>query len=320
MDKMSECEIVKDLAIPYTEGLINPKSKEFVDVHLSTCNNCMKYYKDIKSDIFKEKYNEVQEDKIVINQFSKINKKINILKICLISIMIIVLIIASLLFAKYQKNHNVINRSYNQIESMKELNNYKLTVKTIQNNFDTNDQMNYEEVYYYKDGKYKIESDNSIKFYEDNSYEKICVYHDLKQIDYYKQDFIEMTKGDLLGIFSCVLNYKDMSSTVYNLALTIREERYNGIDCYVIRFGNKNSYTDTWINKASFIPVRVVNEVYSDFYREEIYTFQENVVNDLDVDKEILNSEQYKDYRKNEIDNNFKERTNSNKDLQYLFK
>ena len=196
------------------------------------------------------------------------------------------------------------NKSYLKIEYMKELNNYKLKVRTIENNLKTNISREYEQIYYYKDGKYKIESLNSIIFLEDDSYEKICIYNDLKQIDYYKYNYIELTKGKIIDIFSEIINYRKLSSTIYNLSLSVRDERYNGRDCYVIRFGNKNSYRDTWIDKNNYITIKVVNEDVGEFYREDIYTFDENITNDNDVNSNILNNDKYMSYSRNYIFDN----------------
>lgn len=305
MNKKNECEIVKDLAIPFTENLINSGSEEFVREHLLTCENCKKYYENIKSSLSIENEIEFDKDNIIINQFKKIHNHINILKIIIIVILVLIITILSTYYIKNNKLVNIINTAYNKIEYMRELNNYKLTVTTIQKNLKTNDYMEYEQNYYYKDGKYKIEADDSIRFYEDDSYENICVYHNLKQIDYSKQNYIEESKGRTFDIFSEIINYKEMPSITYNLSFSLREERFNGIDCYVIRVGTKNnSYRDVWIDKNSYITVRVVNEVYNDFYREELYTFYENIVTNEDVDTNVLDSDKYQNYIKKYIINN----------------
>lgn len=304
MNKKDECEIVKDLAISYEEELLNERSKNFIEKHLNTCEECNKYYTNIKSEIYKEDVKEKRNDDIVVSQFKKINRHINILKSSLIFILIIIVIASLVFYIKGQKIANIIGKAYQKIETMRELDNYKLTIKTIQKKYDVDGQWEYIQNYYYKDGKYKIETNDSIKFYEDNSYEKTCVYNDLKQIDHYKQNFIEERKGRIFDIFSEIINYKTITNRIYNLTLSVREDNYNGIDCYVIRFGNDNNYRDTWINKNSFVTIRVVNKDYTNSYREEIYQFYENVVNDEDVDITILNSDKYKDYIKKDIMNN----------------
>lgn len=231
----------------------------------------------------------------------------NLLKISLVTLLCFLVIIVLILVIKNRKIENIVEKSYLKIEYMRELNNYKLKVKTTENNMKTNTNREYEQIYYYKNGKYKIESANSLNFLEDDSYEKICVYNDLKQIEYYKQNYIEMIKGKLLDIFSEVINYKKTSSTVYNLSLSVREERFNGTDCYVIRFGNKNSYRDTWIDKNNYITVKGVNEDIGEFYREDVYTFDEDATNDDDVNTDILNNNVYKNYTRKHINNNASE-------------
>lgn len=311
MNKKDECEIVKDLAIPYAEELVNQGSKNFIEKHLKICNDCSKYYKNLKSEICNENNKERDKDNIVVNQFKKINRHINILKVSLIIILIVIIILSLIFYIKCQKTSNIINAAYEKIEYMKELNNYKLTVKTIQKNYKTNNSWEYEQNYYYKDGKYKIESNDSIKFYEDDSYEKVCVYHNLNTIEFYKQNIVEERKGRIFDIFSEIINYKTLisKSKLYSLTLSLREDRYKGMDCYIIRFGNNDNYRDIWINKDNLITVRVVNEDYTNFYREEIYTFHENIVTNEEVDIAILNSDKYKDYIRKDIINNESEET-----------
>lgn len=317
MNKEIECEIVKDLAMPFVKKSINQETENFIKKHLEICDDCKKYYENIND---KENITDKNKDTIMINQFKKINKHISLLKKSLIIILLLIFTIFSIFFIKNQKLVNIINSAYSKIEYMKELDNYKLTVKTIQKNFKTNTNMEYRQNYYYKDGKYKIESNDSIRFYEDDSYENICVYHDLQTIEYTKQNFIEERKGKTINIFSTeILNYKKLSSTMYALTLSVREDRFNGIDCYVIRNGTDNSYRDTWIDKKSFITVRVVNEDYTNFYREEIYSFSENVVTENDISTEILNSDKYQNYLKKDIVNNETEETKLYYDLYDLY-
>lgn len=304
MENKEKCEMVKDLAIPFISKLLHTETENFVNAHLSTCEKCREYYNNIQNELSTENITEKDKDNIVINQFKKINKHMSILKISLFIIIFSILTIVLAFYIKNQKLVKIIDNSYSKIEYMRGLDNYKLIVRTIEKDLKTDDFREYEQIYYYKNGKYKIESADSIRFYEDNSYEKICVYHDLKQINYYKQNFIEVTKGKTMGIFSEIINYKNISSTFYSLALSVREERYNGIDCYVIRFGNNSSYRDTWIDKNKNITVRVVNENVGEFYREDIYTFYENVTNDENVDSNILDSDKYKNYTRNYISNN----------------
>lgn len=298
MNKSDECDIVKDLAAPYVENLINSKSKKFVEEHLKNCDNCKKYYNDINSNILNESHNEKIKEKQELDFLKKIRKNMSILKIILFVILTIIIVVILSIFIKCQTITKIVNDAYDQIEYLKTLNNYKLVEKTITTNYPDNDTSEIIATYYYKDGKYKNEYGNTTCYYEDNSYNKIYVYLDLKQIDYHTQNFIENNKGETFETFYEIISYKQLSG-LFNLLLSIRTDKFNGIDCYVIRNGNNNSYREIWIDKETNTVLRRIEENYSKYYRETIYTLVENQVTDEDVSSSILDTEQYKDYTRN---------------------
>ena len=292
------CNIVRDLAIQYIEKSISKESEMFVKKHLEECEECKEYYKTLETKIG----NENEQDKIVIKQFKKVHKHISVLKITLTVILIIILAIGVILWAKEQTFSNLVTKVSEKVEYLETLDNYKVTVKTIYNNFNTEDYSEFYTEYFYKDGKLKEESADSIFFKEDDSYDSISVFYDSKQIEYQHNNYIKERKGDALGVFTYVReNYKPIASTIFSLAFSVREDRFNGIECYVIRFGNSDSYRDIWVDKNSFITVREVNEKYSSFYSERVFTFEENVVTDEDVDSSILDTEKFNDYKRLEV-------------------
>lgn len=301
MNSKDKCEIVRDLSVLYFEKSINEESQKFVEEHLKDCEDCRKFYKTIESKIC----NEDEKDKLVTKQFKKIYNHISLLKIALITILVVILIATLILSSKVRTFSNIVNKSCEKIEYMKTLDNYKITVKTIKKDLQTGNSLEYSENYYYKDGILKVESEDSIFFYKDDSYNSVKVYHDLKQIDFCNNNFIQQKKGDAIILFSYIKdNYQRYSSTIYSLIFSVREDRYNGIDCYVIRFGNNNSYRDIWVDKDKFITIREVNEDSLSFYNERVFTFEENVVANDDIDITILESSEYTDYEKNYIENN----------------
>ena len=292
------CDIVRDLAIQYIEKSISKESEMFVKKHLEECEECKEYYKTLETKIG----NENEQDKIVIKQFKKVHKHISVLKITLTVILIIILAIGVILWTKEQTFSNLVTKASEKVEYLETLDNYKVTVKTIYNNFNTEDYSEFYTEYFYKDGKLKEESADSIFFKEDDSYDSISVFYDSKQIEYQHNNYIKERKGDALGVFTYVReNYKPIASTIFSLAFSVREDRFNGIECYVIRFGNSDSYRDIWVDKNSFITVREVNEKYSSFYSERVFTFEENVVTDEDVDSSILDTEKFNDYKRLEV-------------------
>lgn len=299
MNKNDECDIVKDLAAPYVENLINSKSKEFVEEHLKNCDSCKKYYSDINSNILNESHNEKIKEKHELDFLKKIRKNMSILKIILFVILSIIVVVMLGIFIKCQTVTKIVNDAYDKVEYLKTLDNYKLVEKTINKNYTANDTSEIISTYYYKDGKYRNDYGNTTCYYEDDSYNKIYVYHDLKQIDYHTQNFIENKKGGTFDTFYEIISYKQLSG-LFNLFLSIRTDKFNNIDCYVIRNGNNNnSYREIWINKETNIVLRRIEENYSKYYRETIYTLVENQVTDEDVSSSILDTEQYKDYTRN---------------------
>lgn len=317
MNKNDECDIVKDLAASYMENIINDKSKIFIKEHLKTCANCKKYYNDINSKILTKNKNEEVQEKYELDFLKKIRKKMNMLKIFLIIIVIIIGVLILSIFTKCQIVGNIVNNSYEKINYLKNLNNYKLIKDTIDINYTENTTYKYQSNYYYKDGKYKFDfnNGNNVFYYKDNSYNKICIYNELKQIDYYTQNFIEYKKGDTFKEYSEIIMYKE--SGLYKLMLSIRIDKFNDTDCYVIKNGNDKSYREIWIDKDTDLVLRRVEEEYSKYYREDIYTLIEDKVMDSDVDCSIIEKDDYKDYVKKDVTNNATKEVKNIYDLEY---
>ncbi len=301
MNKNDECEIVKDLAIQYVEDIINDKSKIFVEKHLEHCDSCKKYYNEINLNIQNENKNEIKNEKFELDFLKKIRRNMNILKITLISILLIISFIICGIFIRYRNTTQLINKSYERIETVKALNNYKLIQKTIYIDYENDNSNEIITNYYYKDGKYKINYGNTTIYCEDNSNNLIYLYDDLKQIDYCKQNFAAQRKGSVFDLFSEIKSYKNELSGLYKLILSNYTDRFNGIDCYVLRMGNKDSYKDVWIDKNTYNVLKVVDATYSKYYRETIYTLIENNVIDEDVDSSILNESKYNGYTRKDV-------------------
>lgn len=304
MNNKEECSIVQDLAIAYTEKRIQPESKGLIERHLKNCKDCKKYYEIIEDDLFEQKQKEKKKDKQELDFLGKFRKRMNRLKITLILIVVTLVALAGSVFIKYQKIEYIVNQAYARIEKMKSLNNYQLTEETIHKDF--SEEANSYDVttnYYYKDGKYKVQYATTTLYLEDDSYHKTCVFDDLKQIEYHMQNFIEQKKGEIFNLFSEILSYKNLKG-MNLLWISERTDNFQGIECYVMRMGNENSYRDTWIDKDNFNVIRVVNEDKGKFYSEEIFTFSQDMVTDEEVDSSILNTEKYQDYRKLELTTN----------------
>lgn len=304
MDKKSECDITKDLLSSYIENLLNPNSKKFVEEHLAKCDSCKKDLEMMKGEILKEKWDTLDDDRIEINHLKKANRIIQFFKIAFLSLLIIIVAIVSAFFGRYFHHHSIIDKAYQKVEELRKLDNYKLEKKEVYTDYENNTVTEYIDTYYYKDGKYKSDSGNCITYSEDDSYNKLSIFHTEKSIDKIKNDYIEERKGRLFNIFAEINTYgreEGLKDLVIKSAVFIRRDEYKGKDHYVIRFqGNKEGYRDTWIDKESLLTSRVVEEEYDFYRRETIFTLTINET--LDSDVAIPDFSEYPDYKVVEVE------------------
>lgn len=299
MNKNDECDIVKDLAIQYTENLVSSKSKAIIEKHLQTCDECRNYYNNIKSNIFDDIQNEKNNEKTEVDFMKKLNRYIKIIKSILAIIIIIIILIGLVFGMKYQIITFIVNKSYKKMEELKQLNNYKLVEKeTYINNAKEEPIETLTRTYYYKDGKSKEELGSSLFYYEDDSYYSINVFNDLKQISYNRKNYFKQTKGRIFErLFLEIINLKNIP--ISKIFYSLRTDKYDETECYVLRKGDKKSYFDMWIDKRNYNILRTVEVSYRNYIREiNWYLYEDEVINE-DVESSILETDLYKDYTKN---------------------
>ena len=68
-----ECEIVQDLLFGYQDGTLHNESKELVENHLISCEQCKKLFNEMKKDKIDNKKEQEEE----IDYLKKVKKKIN---------------------------------------------------------------------------------------------------------------------------------------------------------------------------------------------------------------------------------------------------
>ncbi len=68
-----ECEIVEDLLFGYQDGTLHNASKELVENHLISCEQCKKLFNEMKKDKIDNKKEQEEE----IDYLKKVKKKIN---------------------------------------------------------------------------------------------------------------------------------------------------------------------------------------------------------------------------------------------------
>ena len=119
-----ECEIVQDLLFCYCDGVASNGSKELVENHLQTCEECRQVLSDIEKDKSK------QENQKEIDYLEKINKKMKRKTIAtMISLIILVIFVIGnlyILFSFYQEGFYITiiledEISSEQFENIKQL-------------------------------------------------------------------------------------------------------------------------------------------------------------------------------------------------------
>lgn len=248
------------------------------------------------------------EDSIELNHLKKFNKKMNLLRYIIFSILFIIAIVLLVLFIRYNKINNILNKSYDKLKTVSEANNYQLIIKETEYNYNTNRNMNAETKIFYKDGKYKdilsvVDNDvfketaySTISYYTDNDSSRITVFHNLKTVEKSNNIYKDIYKNKLI-IISPILSYAELKGfyNFYKLGLNVRTDYFNNEECYVIRSGNEDKgYREAWISKENNLIYREI-ESFDSYYRETTYSLVFDQVTDEDVDSSNL-AEIYSDY------------------------
>lgn len=297
MNKKYECDIVKDLASLHIENMLSSNSKDFVEKHLLNCDDCKEYYNDMSFNIFNEEKKEKKKDEVELDHLRKVKKRITTFKIILTIIIWLILFVIFFCYGKSVYIAELMQPTMNKLFEMKNSDNYKLVHKTIYKDYIRNTGFDDEITYYYKDGKYKEDSGQYVKYEEDGKNETITIHHDLTQIEYYNRGINRIVKGEKINIL--ISRLVDNQMGINNLNVTSRTEKYNDIECFVIRVGNeKQYYREVWIDKERNELIRVFEAQVGNYSREELFELSENTVVDKDVDSSIVESEMYKNYFK----------------------
>lgn len=149
----NECEIVKDLLVNYEAGLVSSDTKEFVEKHLKNCTKCKEMLEMIREDEKKEEEKEKTKEKFEIKYLLKLRR--SSLKSTIIASIVLVLV-AIVCFIEPLHAKSIATNTYNAIQEIEKADNFKITVT----HKDYSRDKEYEDVFYYKDGKYK--STNSV--------------------------------------------------------------------------------------------------------------------------------------------------------------
>lgn len=310
----NECEIVGDLLPNYIEDLLTKNIKEYVKKHINSCSECKRKLELMKEEKIKEENRNEREEKADLEHLKKYKKKFILLKICAIAFAIIVAFMAVSFVIEYFKISNIFNNANTTKQELLQLENYSIYTTSRRINYKTSEEMISYDEFYYKDGKYKKISKTiainakfdgateGLAYGEVDSKEKMSISEDQKEIVKFTTNYIQVPKSrninymyTSIDIYIKELNslagmYMNAGFALYN---NLREERFQGRECYVLRTEDKNSYNEVWIDKETFIPTREIQDIYGESYDETTRTFYKNNVTDEDV---TLDQSKYEGY------------------------
>ena len=283
----NECEIVKDLLPNYIEDLVSDETKKFINSHISSCADCKKILRNMQESDTKDDEELLREEEVEIRQIKKYKKKTTVVKISIMSFLILILVIIFSIIVTYMPKYSIISNTYDKIEELSNLSNYKII--TYQYYIDENTQEKYEFTsnFYYKDGKYKDENysnhSNTITTYGNINSDKVIEINNDKKTVFENTTFQYKQKSVIFGIFTEIYNYMENKSSI--IGLNLKENNFNNINCYVLKFGNSDeNYRELWINKDTMLPIREVQIIENEINFERTFTIETNVVLDNDVE------------------------------------
>ena len=318
----NECEIVKDLIPNYLEDALNNGTKEFIEEHIKSCNNCKRILKEAEKEKNGEDNKKDENEKHEIDYLKKYNRKIRLLQVIAGILVVIILAIWSVMLAKYiqyrkdyeigEYNHSIIEQVCNKIQEVKDSKNYIYSV------FSNNTTTNPLTVLYVQDGKFKKEvydKDNAIlsttygvdldtNMYAGNIdvlknfYCAVQFSKDYPNGNTYLQSKSFTTKPITLDEYSYhyihfLYNYYNLE-TIKCASLKITEDIIDDKECYVI---SEDAYNYLCVDKQTMLPIKEEEKLMkSDGTVENMtywYTCKLGEVKDSDVeaDKSLLDSD-----------------------------
>ena len=135
--KTKECNIVQDLLPNYIEGLVSRETSEFVKKHIDECEYCINKYILVKEDDAYKRENIQIEDEIEHNHLKKVKSKITQTRVTVLVVVVLSLIINTTLGIKYFGERKILSEINNRYENLKTLDNYTITRKTLEINYET---------------------------------------------------------------------------------------------------------------------------------------------------------------------------------------
>ena len=105
---INKCNVIRDILPVYTEDMISRDTAEFVEEHLSSCENCKKAYEEMKTDIVTVKNNS--------EPLRKIAQKLKQTNIMIILITVFFVLISSVSVFSFLTAPNYLPYKYGRCE------------------------------------------------------------------------------------------------------------------------------------------------------------------------------------------------------------
>ena len=118
MKMKNECGIVYDLLPNYIEHVTNEASNEFIENHISSCENCRRLYNDLSEEI-----NSISNQTKEVNFLKKYKRHLNTLKILLILVIVLIVAISA---GKWIAKYNILKEISETSQPNQSTNNYHI--------------------------------------------------------------------------------------------------------------------------------------------------------------------------------------------------
>ena len=212
--KTKECNIVQDLLPNYIEGLVSRETSEFVKKHIDECEFCKNKYILVKEDDDYKRENIQIEDEIEHNHLKKVKSKITQTRVTVLVVVVLSLIINTTLGIKYFGERKILSEINNRYENLKTLDNYTITRKTLEINYETKEIVSNDiTTYAYKDGKYrrKTEESDDMKAYMNKETDYKKMKKELNNIE----EYADINVGERIVIYKSRGEYSKDKMSFY---------------------------------------------------------------------------------------------------------
>ena len=307
------CSIIRDLLPNYIENLVSDETKQYVENHVTKCTECKQILENIEGNDTEKILNTLGEEAEI--RFIKKHKRKKVIFKTIGIILLIIFFIVFIAFAiRFIPVNSVRLKTYDKLQKLKEMNNYKVTVeKTINVLGEVSDKSTI--TYYYKDCKYKEDNkrifinqyniegglkpviEHKILYYSDGNSNIVTLNKETGNMNI-SDTASQIDKGHILEnlypLFIKQYHINLLGRIYMAVEINVREDMYDNKKYYVLTetSNSVNTIAEYWINKETMMIEREVTKQESDSFRDEKnkyitydikYKIEPNVVTDEDV-------------------------------------